>query len=219
VTRTAFPFLLSILLLLAGCGAGNHYDMPAAKVRETLRSSEFLLSIFGSEVTDAQVGQIGTDTVVWTLIAGDDDRAMLRLTAKITPDRSGSRVSVDVLPPESTFKARVAQGLKDNPSIVNFYRAAVAEHVDAALTHRDFDVTRIYPEMLLATFANVPKLNKQFDEAAAQGRKDDADRAAHDPYESINEANSKALPGQYGAPDTSRKYGDPLDDTTPYQPN
>uniref|UniRef100_UPI002601656B hypothetical protein n=1 Tax=Novosphingobium sp. TaxID=1874826 RepID=UPI002601656B len=90
----------------------------------------------------------------------------------------------------------------------------VAEHVDATLRHRAFDATRVYPEMMLAMFASMPKLTKQFDEAAKASRRADADRPS-----AWDETDGKALPDQDGSWSTSRKYGDPMDDTTPYEPN
>ncbi len=213
--KIGIPWLLALLLLLGGCGTGTYSDQPAGAVREELGSSEMLIAMFGSQVRDVEVSQSGADTVVWTLIAREDSPA-LRLTAKVVPEKQGSRVSIDVLPPEGAFKERVTKGLKDNPGIVRFYRAIVAEHVDATLRHRAFDVTRVYPEMMLARFAAMFKLNKQFDEAAKASRRADTDADA-DRSSAWDETSGKALPDQDGSWNTSRKYGDPMDDTTPYE--
>jgi hypothetical protein len=211
--KIGIPWLLALLLLLGGCSSGTYYDQPAGTVRERLGSSQMYIAMFGSQVRDVEVSQSGADKVVWTLIALGDTPA-LRLTARVVPDNQGSRVSVDVLPPEGTFKERVTKGLQDNPSVVRFYRAIVAEHVDATLRRRAFDMARVYPEMMLAMFASMPKLNKQFDEAAKASRRADANRPS-----AWDETSGKALPDQDGSWSTSRKYGDPMDDTTPYEPS
>lgn len=209
--KIGVPWLLALLLLLGGCSSGTYYDQPAGTVRERLGSSEMYIAMFGSQVRDVDVSQRGADTVVWTLLDNQVGPA-LRLTAKVVPEKQGSRVSVDVLPPEGTFKERVTKGLKDNPSIVRFYRAIVAEHVDATLRNRAFDMTRVYPEMMLAMFASMPKLNKQFDEAAKASRRADANRSS-----AWDDTSGKALPDQDGSWSNSRKYGDPMDDAVPYE--
>lgn len=194
--------LAATCALVAACGQGVYYAEKPEHVRAELRDSAFPTFFFGSQVAEAPASLKGDDTVVWDVL-NQNDQNMLRLSATITADGDGSRVAVDVLPPPGINKRRVEQGLAENPSIVDLYRAVVAEHVDATLKNHDFNMGKVTPAMMAATFANMPRISKQMSDAGDEMRREDEDKARHAP---AGEAN----PGGHGG-----KFGDPMDSAEP----
>jgi len=189
-------------LLLAACGQGVYYAEKPDHVRAELRDSTFPTFFFGSLAVDSTTSLKGDGTVVWGIL-GENDDEMIRLSAKVTPDGNGARVAVDVLPPAGRNRARVEKGLAENGSIASLYRTIAAEHVDSTLNHRDFNMGKVTPAMMAATFANMPKISKQMSEADDESRRQDDERARHAP---AGEGN----PGGSGG-----KFGDPMDSAEP----
>lgn len=197
-----FAMVVATCALAAACGSGAYYAEKPDHVRAELRESTFPTFFFGSRAGDSVTSVKGDGTVVWSILGEDDDQ-LIRLSAKVTPDGDGTRVVVDVLPPAGRNRKRVEKGLAENDSIATLYRTVAAEHVDSTLKDRDFDMGKVTPAMMAATFANMPKISQQMSDAGDEFRRQDAEKARHVP---AGEGN----PGGNGG-----KFGDPMDRTEP----
>lgn len=165
---------LAGLALLAGCGEGGEtYEMSAKDVRAKLMATQPPLMVFGSMVRKASVVKNGDGTIRWVLF-DRSGRSLMRIVA--TVEEKGpttSAVAVSIEPPDSSKHDQVAKGMADNPSIVNLYRKAMIEQIDAKLENREFDMAAITPEMMAATVATVPQIQKSALEAARQSEQMD----------------------------------------------
>lgn len=164
-------FLIGIAALLAACGlfgSGTTYPVAAKDARATLLLTEPPLYLFGSEVAKARVSRDGEGTVRWLLV----DRlgtGMVTLVAR--SEEAGAdktRISVSVEPPPGGRHDVVAQRLEENPAIANFFKAAMAEQIDATFEKREFDMMAIQGEMVAAAMALAPQMQQEFDKAASR---------------------------------------------------
>ena len=101
---------------------------------------------------------------MWAL-ESDSHVELLRLSATTMADGKGTRIHYDVLPPESSIRDQVAQGLKENGAYRDLYKSALAEQVDAKLTNRAFAIQNIAVQAARVTIAALPHIRESFDNA------------------------------------------------------
>lgn len=203
--------VLAAAALLWGCGGGTPqgetYALPADQVREALLDTDAPIQVFGSRAVDWKTAREGDDTVIWTVI-GDDDRPLMRFGAKMVAVKGGTRVDVEVLPPEGKNKERVAKGIAEHPEIRDLYHVAMTEEIDAKLEHRGFDGSRIAMATVRAASANMKSISASLDEAVKEEHKRDAENVAR-----AYASERKAKFGTYGNDNTPgpRTFGAPMD--------
>ena len=150
--RRAFALLAAVCL--AGCGVlgggGTTYPVSAREARAQLLLTEPPLYLFGNEVAKARVSRDGDGTVRWLLVdrLGTGMLALVARSEEAGADRT--RVSVSVEAPPGGRHDEVARRLEENPAIANFFRAAMAEQIDATFEKREFDMAAIQGEMVVA---------------------------------------------------------------------
>ena len=201
---------IAAALALSGCGlfgdSGETYPVSAKEARATLLLTAPPLYLFGNDVAKATVTRDGDGTVRWVLV----DRlgsGLLSIVAKSEEvGENQTRVSVSVEPPPGGRKAAIAKRLEDNPAIAGYFKAAMAEQIDATFEKREFDMAAIQGEMIAVAFALAPQMQASVDEAARRSNESDRTHieeayrreAQGDPYESYSEADEPA-------------YGEPMD--------
>ena len=205
--RRAFALLAAVCL--AGCGllggGGTTYPVSAREARAQLLLTEPPLYLFGNEVAKARVSRDGDGTVRWLLVdrLGTGMLALVARSEEAGADRT--RVSVSVEAPPGGRHDEVARRLEENPAIANFFRAAMAEQIDATFEKREFDMAAIQREMVAAAIAVAPQMQASVDEAAR--RSEARDRS------NIEDAYRREAQGSSyeGYSDKEPVYGEPMD--------
>ncbi len=162
------------IVLLAACSQfqGGVYRSPIAEVRKTLVATGLPPQVFGSEEPAWQVVDGGSE-VTWIISRGDAE--LFRYIAHLSQDGpAATRVKVELKGAEGG----PAQGLAKHPEVKEMYLVAINERIASALEHRDFDVTVIYPSMMVAAIANMGSIRASADEAAAASEKEARDNIA-----------------------------------------
>ena len=160
----------------------TYYDIPEHKVSWTLDKTNLPMMVFGDRALNAKHWRVDAATSMWALLSKDKDKGnveLLRLSATTRADGKGTRVHVEVLPPESSVHDQVVQGLKENGAYGDLYSAALAEQIDAKLTNRDFAIANISRATARVTLAALPHLRESFDNEAAEydrRKQEDIDR-------------------------------------------
>lgn len=188
-------FLIGMAALLGACGllpGGTTYPVPAKDARATLLLTEPPLYLFGNEVAKARVSRDGEGTVRWLLVDRLGTGIVTLVARSEEAGANKTRVSVSVEPPPGGRHDVVAKRLEENPAIANFFKAAMAEQIDATFEKREFDMMAIQGEMVLAAMAVAPQMQKDFDEAAHRPE------PQHTPYRDDPESDEPA-------------YGEPMD--------
>jgi hypothetical protein len=161
--RTIFAASLTVAVL-AGCTDATTYEMPADKVRGKLLSMSPPMMVFGGSGARSMTTQPTANSVRWTIF-GRNTKAVMSLVATVEPKgETQAAVSVTAEPPQNNNRSN--QAMADNPQIVKLYRDAMREQIDAKLTGRQFDMSKISGQLMAATVATMPKMVKQVDEAA-----------------------------------------------------
>jgi hypothetical protein len=114
--------------------------------------------VLGSEEHDFEVQANDPARIVW--VVKEDGKEAMRFIADLsTAGEKSTRVHVDVAGPASGPMSYVASRLTEYRTIKNLYVTAMEEQVAAALSHREFHLTAVYPAMMLAMVANIGQLN------------------------------------------------------------
>lgn len=164
---TLKTFLLAALgsLLLAGCGAsGTYYEKSPQAVVSALKSATLPYHVLGNTAQGSRVTQPDENTVV-TAILGPGQSELLRFVTTITPDGSGSRVSVDVQPPEGRNSEKAAKAMAENGFAMGMMGKLAQEHVAAAIEGRPFDMMFAAPPMAKGMLAANPEAQAHIDGA------------------------------------------------------
>jgi hypothetical protein len=150
--------------------AGQVFDVPVREAHRTLEQTGLPPQVLGSEKRDFEMQARDPARVVW--IVKMDGREVLRFIADLSSaGEKSTRVHVDVAGASSGPMSFVAARLAASRTIKNLYVTAMEEQVAAALTHREFNLTAVYPAMMIATFANIGELNKMDERDSAATRK------------------------------------------------
>jgi len=206
--RRALAFVAA--LALTGCGLfgdrGETYPVAAKDARATLLLTAPPLWLFGNDVAKATVSRDGDGTVRWVLVDKLGSGLLSIVARSEEVGEKQTRVTVSVEPPPGGRKEMVAKRLEENPAIADFFKAAMAEEIDAKFEKREFDMAAIQGEMIAVAFALAPQMQASVDEAARRSEQSDRTHieeayrreAQGNPYESYSDADEPA-------------YGEPMD--------
>ncbi len=132
-------------MLLSACGPqGEYYDKSPSAVVSALRIAPLPTQVMGGTVAGKRVTQPDEGTVVIAALDMNQTE-LVRFVATLTPDGSGTRVAVDVAPPEGRNKDRFAKASETNALAAAMLPALAKEHVDAAIDGRPFDMASMNP--------------------------------------------------------------------------
>lgn len=178
-----FVFAMVMAGLLTACGEGKPYPIAAHEVTSKLLATKPPMFVFASSGANVMVTQGDGGAVRWTVLQGG--KQVMRLVATVTPDGdSASNVAVSLEPPMNDANAAIGKNLADNPAIGKLYTSAMVEQIDARLNNREFDMSKIQPEMVAV--ATMPKIQRSAMQAAQNSANMDRDarqRAADEAYE------------------------------------
>lgn len=164
-------FVALAACLLAACGMqGKYYEQTPQAIHAALRSATLPYHVLGSMAQGSRVTRPDNNTVV-TAVLGPNQSEMIRFVTTITPDGTGSRVLVEVRPPEGNNSARAAQAMKSNGFAMAMMKKLADEHVAAAIEHRPFDMMFATDPMAKGMIGANPGMQEQID-AANRGAAD-----------------------------------------------
>jgi hypothetical protein len=164
---TLKTILLAMLgsLLLASCGAsGTHYEKSPQAVVAALKMATLPYHVLGDRAQGSRVSQPDANTVV-TAVLGPDQSELIRFVATVAPDGAGSRVSVNVQPPEGKNHERATKAMAQNGLTMGLMNKLAQEHVAAAIEGRPFDMMFAAPPMAKGILAANPAIQAQIQDA------------------------------------------------------
>jgi hypothetical protein len=157
--------------------AGQVFDVPVGEAHWILEQTGLPPEVLGSEEHDFEVQANDPARIFW--IVKEDGKEAMRFIADLsTAGEKSTRVYVDVAGPASGPMTYVASRLAENRTIKNLYVTAMEEQVAAALNHREFHLTAVYPAMMLAMVANIGQLNDMDERDSEATRKRARDNLA-----------------------------------------
>ena len=199
------PLLVSMLaaLLLGACGEqGKHYEQSPQAIRSSLRAAILPYHILGSQAKGTKVIQLD-DSRTAVAVLGPNDSEMMRFVTTVTPDGTGSRVLVELAPPEGRNKDRAAKAMESNAIAMILMKKLADEHVAAAIEHRPFDMMFATPAMAKSMIGASPEIRAQIDganraassmnEAASQFEAMDKEREAKEADEAFEREQREKL--------------------------
>lgn len=158
---------VTVAVLLAACGAqGKYYEQSPKDIRMALRTATLPYHILGSSAAGSRVSQPDDNTMITAIIAQNGSE-LARFAAIITPDGEGSRVQVEVRPPEGNNKARAEKALAGNAYASGLLQKLAEEHVAAAIEKRPFDMMFATGGMAKGMINSNPELRAHVEEANA----------------------------------------------------
>ena len=164
-TATACLSAIVLAVMLGGCqGSDPFYPASPDQVSKVLDRTELPIVVFGERAATAKRWRVDAATTMWAL-ESDSQVELLRLSATTIADGNGTRIHYDVLPPESSLREQVAQGLEENGDYRDLYRSALAEQIDANLNNREFAIQNIYVEATRVTLWALPNIRERYDNA------------------------------------------------------
>src|SRR4051812_5601476 len=162
LSATACLAAIGLAVMLAGCqGKDPFYAASPDQVSNVLDRTELPMMVFGERAATAKHWRVNATTTMWAL-QSDSQVELLRLSATMIAEGKGTRIHYDVLPPESSVRDQVAQGLKENGAYRDLYKSALAEQVDAKLTNREFAIQNISVDAARVTLAALPNIREGF---------------------------------------------------------
>ena len=164
-SATACLAAIGLAVMLGGCqGKDPFYAVSPDQVSKALDQTNLPMMVFGERALNARHWRVNAATTMWAL-ESDSHVELLRLSATTMADGKGTRIHYDVLPPESSVRDQVAQGLKENGAYRDLYRSALAEQVDAKLTNREFAIQKIAVDAARVTLGALPHIRESMDNA------------------------------------------------------
>ena len=157
--------------------AGQVFDVPVGEAHRILEQTGLPPEVLGSEEHDFEVQSNDPARIVW--IVKEDGKEAMRFIADLsTAGETSTRVYVDVAGPASGPMSYVATRLTEYRTIRNLYVTAMEEQVAAALNHREFHLTAVYPAMMVAFLANIGQLTDMDERDSEATRKRARDNIA-----------------------------------------
>ena len=157
--------------------AGQVFDVPLREAHWILEQTGLPPEVLGSEEHDFEVQANDPARIVW--IVKEDGKEAMRFIADLSAaGENSTRVQVDVAGPASGPMSHVASRLTEYRTIKNLYVTAMEEQVAAALNHREFHLTAVYPAMMVAFLANIGQLNDMDERDSEATRKRARDNLA-----------------------------------------
>jgi hypothetical protein len=159
-SATACLAAIGLAVMLGGCqGKDPFYSAPPHQVNKVLDQTNLPMMVFGARASNAKHWRVNAATTMWALVS-DSHVELLRLSATTIAEGKGTRIHYDVLPPDSSVRDQVAQGLKENGAYRDLYRSALAEQVDAKLTNREFAIQNIAADAARVTLGALPHIKE-----------------------------------------------------------
>lgn len=201
--RTILALLASVAL--AACGEpGEVYPLSEAEVVAKLKQSDMPPGIFGSAAPDARVSRDTDGNVVW--IVSQRGKRLMRFVAYTEAvDAENTRVAVEVFGPNDNPEDPINKRFAEHSEIIDLYRDAMTEQVDATLEGRDYEFSRIAGSMMRAAAANAGNIANDMDKAAERSRK------SVEEYEARQAAVAEPVEGWYADDTYDHSYGQPTD--------
>jgi hypothetical protein len=164
---------LGLAVLLTGCdGNDPFYALPAQAVASVIDQTSLPIMVFGDKAATAKHWRVDAKTSMWAF-QNAEEVELLRLSATTIAEGDGTRVHIDVLPPESPIHDQVEQGLKENAAYRDLYTAALAEQINADLNNRVFNIGNIAGAAAHVTLAALPHIREGMENAAEEFHKRD----------------------------------------------
>jgi hypothetical protein len=165
---TAGLAAIGLAVILGGCqGSDAFYPATPDEVSKILDQTQLPIVVFGERAATAKHWRVNAATTMWAL-ESESEVELLRLSATTMAEGKGTRIHLDVLPPESSVRDQVAQGLKENDDYRDLYRSALAEQIDANLNNREFAIQNISAEATRVTLWALPSIRERYDNAEAE---------------------------------------------------
>lgn len=166
--------MIVVTFALGGCSdsRGRFYAFTPRHVQDVIDVAELPSNVFGDQAVVAKHWRANSDTTMWTLQSTDGNE-VLRLSATIASESSGTRVRVDALPPVGVNHDQIAKVLAARGRYYKLYTSALAEQIEADLTNRDFKLTNVSSMVDFLTLEALPTIRLKMDEAGNEFRKRD----------------------------------------------
>lgn len=164
-SATACFVAIGLAVMLGGCqGKDPFYPASLDQVSKVLDQTDLPMMVFGARAANAKHWRVNAATTMWAL-ESDSRVELLRLSATVAAEGKGTRIHYEVLPPESSIRDQVAQGLKENGAYRDLYRSALREQIDAKLTNRKFAMQNISVDVARVTLGALPHIRENMDNA------------------------------------------------------
>jgi hypothetical protein len=163
--RRTMLFALLPAMLVAACAEdrGAVYPVSLDRARQILLKTD-LPPVFGSNEPSVVTRAYKPSEVTWIVRRNGDD--LMRYIATLSEAGEGrTRVALDLKGAKSGPAGDVEQRFAENPSIRNLYLVAMKERIASTIEARPLDMTKIYPALSAAAFANMGNMRKSLDEA------------------------------------------------------
>ena len=164
MTRTIL-FALLPAILVAACSQDRRavYPVPPDRARQILSKTD-LPPVFGSHAVDVEVQANKPSEVTW--IVRRKGHEIMRYIATLSVAGEGrTGVGLELKGAKGGPSGDVEQRFAENSSIKNLYLVAMEERIASAIEGRPLDMTRIYPALGAAAFANMGNMRKSLDDA------------------------------------------------------
>lgn len=148
-----------LTIALAGCNDTRTYQLSAGKVRSALLSTRVPSLLLGMGASSSMVTPTGDDDVRWTILSRDNQPLMSLVGNIYAKNENETQVWVTAEPVQGNSAA--AKGMEENPAIVKLYVKGMTEQIAAKIEKRDFNMGAIRSEMMAATMASIPKMQKE----------------------------------------------------------
>ncbi|MCB2074283.1 MAG: hypothetical protein H6917_12635 [Novosphingobium sp.] len=151
--------------LVAACGArGEYYEKSPSAVKTSLRTATLPLHVLGNWATGKRVTHPDDETVVIAVLDKEQSE-LVRFVTTVVPDGEGSRVAVDVEPPQGRHAERAARAMEKSGMTMALMNSLAREHVDAAIKGRPFDMTFGANPVAKGVIAAVPGVEARIEKA------------------------------------------------------
>jgi hypothetical protein len=140
------------------------YPVTLDRARQILSKTD-LPSVFDSDELSVEIRANKPAEVSWSVSMGGAE--LIRYIATLSAAGEGrTRVALELKGAKSGPAGDVEQRFVDEPSARNRYLAVMKEKIASALEGRPVDMTRTYPALDGAGFANLANVRQSMDEAA-----------------------------------------------------
>ena len=140
----------------------NVYPVPLDRARQILSKTD-LPPVFGSNAPSVQFANKPPE-VTW--IVSNNGSELMRYIATLSEAGKGrTRIGLELKGAKGGPAGDVEQRFAENSSVRNLYLVAMKERIASAIEGRPLDMTKIYPALGAAAFANMGNMRKSLDEA------------------------------------------------------
>jgi hypothetical protein len=163
--RRTILFALLPAILVAACSQDRGAVFPVSldRARQILSKTD-LPPVFGSYAPSVAIQANKPSEVTW--IVRKNGYEIMRYIATLSEAGEGrTRVGLELKGANGGPAGDVDQRFAENSSTRNLYLVAMGERIASAIEGRPLDMTKIYPALGVAVFANMGNMRKSLDEA------------------------------------------------------